>query len=602
MSSPSVIAADTEVINTRVFYSQLDRLMGAAIGVVIIRTREQERAKNLIHEWASMRSLDFHAWTRLRGFWKYKAFPLADIEEGSDEAVTISLDPDKVEEFLRPEEAVPGTDQLYDALDHLHRRFEEGASKRNHFCGLFMGVTSDELAEPLHQAHIREHVQRAYNCEDRIFMLCPPGMSIPTELMGDVEILDLQPPSYAELNETLEELRDSLDESLPGFLQDEDDIATVIQNGMGMTNQEFEIAVSLAIVDLADKQRKAEQEGDKDFELTVDDFVNVIRRRKLEILKQTQILELMRTVPMKNVGGLDLLKQSLQRERKAFTPEARGFGINFPKGFVAVGPSGTGKSLICSATSSELGIPAIRFDINAVYNALVGSSEERMRMCLSMVEDMAPCIMFIDEIDKALSSDGGNDGGVSARILGTLLTWMQEKADKEIPVYVIASANDVTRIPPEVLRKGRFDRIWAVSFPSIEEREAIVKIHVEKRGHKLPAEDYRKIAKQTETFVGAELESVVEAALLDDFYKDADKLTFETLSYHADKLIPQAKAFPKRIAAMAAWAKQNAEPASSQGSFGQPDEEPADKDGRAPGIRPRVKRKPRVGSMKSSEN
>lgn len=588
--SNSAIVADQNVLNAQIFFQQLDRLMGASIGVIAVRTREMDRAKTLLHEWSSMRGMDFHVWTRLMGFQKYRQIPTT-MEEG--DAPAIAVDSEAMGDFLKPDDTLQGTDGLFDALEHFDKRYKAGDTGRNKFVGVFMALDQTELSDMPHvHQYIRDHVQRAYEIDDRMILLLPLGTEIPPTLVGDVELIELDPPSFAELKDAFADTEESIQDAL-GFVPDDNGINSIVQNGLGMTHQEFENAISLAIVDLADKKRL-----DEDLVLTADDFIDVVRKRKLEILKQTQILELMPTIDISKVGGLDLLKKDLLRTAAAFTPEARAFGVTMPKGYIVIGPPGTGKTLICKVTSSVLGMPGIRFDISAVYQGLVGSSEANMRMCLKMVEDMAPCILFVDEIEKAIASDGGNDGGVSSRILGTFLTWLNDRQDRNVPVYVIASANDVTRMPPELLRMGRFDKKWAITFPAKGEREQIIKIHVEQRGHKLTSIEYKRIAAQTETFVGAELEGIVEQALLEDFYQERDSLQFETLEKFALETKPQVKAFPERIKQMQEWAERNATPASSVASG------EADEGTTATGSRPMVIRRPkrRGGAIKSGTN
>lgn len=590
MSAHQAIVADQNVLNAQIFFQQLDRLMGASIGVIAVRTREMERAKMLVHEWSSMRGMDFHVWTRLKGFWKYRAIPTVQAEEG--EAPQLSVDGEKIADYLAPDEEIGGTISILAAMEHFDKRQSNGDTQRNKFVGVFMGVDQLELTEmpPIHQ-FIRDHVQRAYECDDRMILLLPLGTEIPQNIAGDIEIIDLDPPSFAELKETFADMEDSIFEAL-GYKPDADDINGIVQNGLGMTNQEFENSISLAIVDLAEKLRV-----DKEAEIGAEDFVQIVRQRKLEILKQTSILELMPTMSAKNVGGLDLLKKDLLRTAAAFSPDARAFGVSLPKGIIVVGPPGTGKSLLCKVIADMFGLPGIRFDVSAVYQGLVGSSEANMRMSLKMVEDMAPCILFIDEIEKAISADSGGDSGVSQRILGTFLTWLNDRQDRNVPVYVVASANDVTRMPPEILRMGRFDAKWAISFPSKKEREEILRIHVEKRGHKLTDQEYKLIAAQTETFVGAELEGIVEKALLEDFYQQHDKLQYDTLEHFALTTKPQIKSFPERIIQMRDWAERNAQPASSTATM----EVPETTSTGAPALKVRRPRRPGRG-IKSANN
>lgn len=583
MSTQS-LAADTAVLNSDKFFRSLDRLMGASIGVIAVRTREAERARALLHEWASMRSLDFYVWNRLRGFGKFNSLPTQE-DDGREIAASAAQDQD----YLSPSEIVNDTFMLDGAMRMYSARRDDKAWETNNFFGVFMGLCAEEFDLPDVQQYIRDQVQYALETSDRMVFILQPGTEIPDALIGDVELVDLDPPSYAELADQLEDLTAAFPESLDYELT-EDDTVLIVQNAMGMTEQEFGNAISLASVDLDYEMKNGRTDP-----ITGDDFVDIVRKRKLEILKQTQILSLMPNASISNVGGLDLLKTQLKREKRAFSPEAKAFGIKTPKGFIVVGPPGGGKSLVAKATSSALGIPAIMFDFAAVFNSLVGSSEARLRMCLKMVEDMAPCILFIDEIEKALGSDQGGDGGTSARILGTFLTWMNDRADKGIPVYVVASANDVTKLPPELLRSGRFDTIWAVNYPSAPARRDIFEIHVTMRGHKLLKADYRTLAEATEHFVGAEIESVVEEALLEDFDLGHKKLQLDTLLEKVHSKIPQYKAFPARIKRMREWVEANAKPAASDSTFdgGEPPVKAKPKGiSSVNRVRPRIRRKP----------
>lgn len=567
----ATIIADKTVLNSQKFHRELDRLMGASIGVIAIRTREFERAKLLIHEWSSMRSLSFNVWDIVHGMFKYREIPTVQTDKSSEPELVV--DGERVAEYMQPQEKLVQTDQLPDAMEYFEKRQRDGETQRNGFVGVFVGIDDESLRNPMTQQFIRDHVQRAYDSNDRMILLLPIATNIPPEISGDVEIIDLDPPSFAELRDILGDMTDTITQACNVQLA-EDEMDAIVQNGLGMTGQEFDNAISLAVVDAGELLRVNDKA-----EVNADHFIEVVRQRKLEILKQTQMLELMPQIALSKVGGLDNLKKSLKRTAAAFSAGAREYGVNLPKGFICVGPPGTGKTLICKVTSAVLGLPSIRFDMSAVFQGLVGSSEANMRMALKMVEDMAPCILFIDEIEKSVPpSDASGDSGVSARVLGTFLTWLNDRQDRNIPVYVIASANDVTRLPPELLRMGRFDKKWSLTFPSKVERVEILKIHVEQRGHTLEKLEYQKIAAATETFVGAELEGIVEEALLEDFVAGNEGLQYATLLKVAEGTRPQIKAFPERIGQMKEWAENHATPASSVASF--------DGDGENDAVRP----------------
>lgn len=570
--SKSLIAADARGRSETKFIRELDRLLGASIGVIAVRTREPTRAKLLMHQWSSLRGIDFHVWDVVGGLCPYKSLPVINADSGNPEII---VEQEEMENYLKPGTTITGTEGLIGAMDHFRSRDATKTNKKNRFCGVFSGIIDDWLKEPLIQQHIRDHVQRAYSCYDRIVLILAPGTALPEAIVADVEIIDLDTSSFDELRDNLNDLVGEI--SSLGYEPTDDDVDLIVQNALGMTEQEFNNSISLAIVDFTTKQAALALDTNAEpWSPDVNDFIRVIRDRKLDMLKQTNVLELMPEAHVDDIGGLDLLKADLALQRNSFSDEARAYGIKPPKGFLVVGPPGTGKSLLGRAASAFLGLPAIKFDMASVYGQYVGQSERTMRGALKMIEEMAPVVCFIDEIDKGIGSggEGGGDSGVGKRVFGTLLTWMQEIHDKGIPVVVVASANNVTSIPPELLRKGRFNEIWAVSFPSAKERAEIFKIHLGKRGHKINDAGLRNLAAETKNYVGSEIESIVEKALQIDFAAAAPKVTTETLLAVARQMIPQTKAFPERIKAMSDWCDRNARPSSSGANFGgEPDEE-----------------------------
>ena len=211
--------------------------------------------------------------------------------------------------------------------------------------------------------------------------------------------------------------------------------------------------------------------------------MNEVFAEKQQIIRKSGLLEYYAaSEDFANVGGLAVLKDWLNKRAMAFTDEARAFGLPAPKGILLLGVQGCGKSLCAKAVSRLWQLPLLRFDMGRMFGSLVGSSEENVRRAIAVAESVAPAILWVDEIDKAFAGSqgsGATDGGTTARVFGTFLTWLSEKT---APVFVVATANDISQLPPELLRKGRLDEIFFVDLPSEEERAEIFRIHLAKRG------------------------------------------------------------------------------------------------------------------------
>ena len=220
----------------------------------------------------------------------------------------------------------------------------------------------------------------------------------------------------------------------------------------------------------------------KDERLSGDDVIEVFAEKQ-QIIRKSGLLEYYTTEEgFANIGGLAVLKDWLDKRAAAFTKEARAFGLPAPKGILMLGVQGCGKSLCAKAVSNQWQLPLLRFDMGRMFGSLVGSSEENVRRAIAVAESVAPAILWVDEIDKAFAGSqgsGATDGGTTARVFGTFLTWLSEKT---APVFVVATANDISQLPPELLRKGRLDEIFFVDLPSQEERKDIFRIHLNRRG------------------------------------------------------------------------------------------------------------------------
>ncbi|MDR9405555.1 MAG: AAA family ATPase, partial [Halothece sp. Uz-M2-17] len=285
---------------------------------------------------------------------------------------------------------------------------------------------------------------------------------------------------------------------------------------------------------------------------------------KKQLIRRNGILEFLEEdETLDNIGGLEELKRWLRLRSDAFTKKARDYGLPQPKGMLILGVPGCGKSLTAKTTSRLWGLPLLRLDMGRIYDgSTVGRSEANLRNALKTAESISPAILFIDELDKAFSGSAGSsdsDGGTSSRIFGSFLTWMQEK---ESPVFVMATANRVERLPGEFLRKGRFDEIFFVDLPNTEERGDIFRIHLQKRRSDISRFDVEQLAKLSEGFSGAEIEQALIAAMYDAFAQDREFTQLDIIAALKSTL-PLSRTMTEQVNALREWAHQRARPASS---------------------------------------
>jgi len=379
-------------------------------------------------------------------------------------------------------------------------------------------------------------------------ILLSPTLTIPSDLEKTVVLLDWPLPDTNELGALLRDFeRDVADAIDPENIQlGENGIRDAVVEAMrGLSAVEAGNALRSAVV----ATRRLD-----------DSAVPFVTRQKAQIIKQSGVLEYFDTsVTMQDVGGLENLKQYAAIQRAAFSSKARAAGVDAPKGLLMVGLPGTGKSLSAKAIAGGA-MPLLRMDVGALMGSLVGQSESNMRQALKVAEAVAPCVLWVDEIEKALGGAGGEmDGGTTTRVFGTLLTWMQETT---APVYVVATANDVRSLRPELLR--RFDDIMWVDLPSTSERGQILGVHLVKRGHGnfLTADDLVRVVSATSGFSGAEIEKVVKAAIKQAFFESRDLTPYDLLAA-AVEITPISVTMRDQIESLRKWAKErNVLPAS----------------------------------------
>lgn len=291
----------------------------------------------------------------------------------------------------------------------------------------------------------------------------------------------------------------------------------------------------------------------------------VIMEEKKHIIRKSGVLQYHDVDRrMKDVGGLRTLKSWVDQRGRAFTAKAREYGLPHPKGALIVGIPGTGKSLIAKCIGASWKMPVLRMDVGALFGQFVGQSEANMRKALKTAEALAPCVLWIDELEKGFGSasgGGSHDSGTSARVFGSFLSWMQEK---DSPVFVVATANDVSQLPPEMLRKGRFDELFFVDLPNETDREEVFKIHIDRLNRDPSKFDVGALVKATDGFTGAEIEQVIVDGLFGAFDEDREPV-LEDFAGAADRTIPISKTMEDKIANLRNWAQGRALMANDPG-------------------------------------
>jgi hypothetical protein len=388
------------------------------------------------------------------------------------------------------------------------------------------------------------HLKNSY----KTIVLVSPIQEIPPELDKEITVLSFPLPDRAELGDLLDRIVDDV-KQFRQVVIDLDAAARdrLLSAALGLTLNEAENVFAKIIV--------------KDERLGGDD-VNEVFAEKQQIIRKSGLLEYCATDESFNqVGGLGILKDWLDKRSIAFSREARDFGLPPPKGILLLGVQGCGKSLCAKAVSSLWQLPLLRFDMGRMFGSLVGSSEENVRKAIAVAESVAPAILWVDEIDKAFAGSqgsGSTDGGTTARVFGTFLTWLSEKT---APVFVVATANDISQLPPELMRKGRLDEIFFVDLPAEEERAGIFAIHLERRGR--PAAGFRlpELVAASKEFSGAEIEQAIISALYDAF-SEGRPLATEHILEALSQTVPLSKTMDEQLSRLRTWAEGRARHAS----------------------------------------
>ncbi|UCE01266.1 MAG: AAA family ATPase [Candidatus Latescibacterota bacterium] len=478
-------------------------LIRSRYGLIHLETAEEGRAESLLRHLADHLSLPLFVWRRRKGLQRADA-----------------------------QGPVYGTETLAGALGHVEAaRFPA----LYHFKSLGAALQDAGLVEQLRDA------AAPYEKGEGALVLTGTDFQIPQTLRARTALVQLPAPTLEDYKKLLSHIYRDLWQRM--HVQSEmrkSDLAKLLNNLKGLTLLEAEKILTKAMVE--------------DGKLSPGDIQLVIDAKK-EIVEREGLLEYFPVEEsMTNVAGLRGLKEWLQQRRKIILdPErAASFGLSFPKGVLLLGVPGCGKSLCAKAVATEWRLPLLKLDPANLYNKYVGESERNFKRAIATAERCAPVILWIDELEKAFASVGGDhDGGTSTRVFGTFLSWMQDHKEH---VFVVATANDVAQLPPEFLRKGRFDEIFFVDLPDAESREAIFRIHLSKRGQDPDQFEVGQLVEASAGFSGAEIEQVVVAALFAAF-SSRTPLTSKDLMQEVASTQPIAVTMGEKIAELRAWAR-----------------------------------------------
>lgn len=411
--------------------------------------------------------------------------------------------------------------------------------------------------------NLARSLQSSPSTEARTIVLISPVGEVPPELTGHVTVVEYPLPDRAEVTVILDKIVSGLPQAVREYVFCPKNIRETLSKEEVETTeslrreQAIDAAVGLSAEEASNCYAKSLVSA-----RTIDPVV--VAAEKKRVIAREKVLTWYDPDPrgLDGVGGLDCLKAWLAQRRTALGARARAFGLPVPKGVLLVGVPGCGKSLTAKCVASAWGVPLLRLDLGAIKSKWVGESEANLRRALSTAEAVSPCVLWLDEVEKAL---GGSivpqgDGGVSSDALGAILSWMQERQGT---VFVIATANNVSLLPPELLRKGRFDEIFWVDLPSEVERKEIFAAALRQHGRDPDLVDIAFLAEQTDGFSGSEIASIVPDALFAAFADGERQLTTRDLEAACEAVVPLAKAAGERLNALRDWAKGRTRPAST---------------------------------------
>ena len=508
--------------------TELEVLIRAKYPLIYMLSWEERRVEAMLRRVAARRKKRLYCWTVTEGI------------VAIDTVRPTPVDPDARTPLKALEYIAQSRDSAIFLLKDLHFFMQTNGTSP-----YLPGLETITLIRKL-----RDMVEPLKQSQKTICLLSPV-LRFPIELEKDLSVLDCSLPTRQELSEALDRVvrsahnrerargGDRLELDLDEAARDR-----VLNAAAGLTAGEAENVFAKSLV------------------MTHSLDLDVIVAEKKQLIRKSRVLEYYDAVEdMAEVGGMGDLKAWLQKRSPAFGERARRFGLPEPRGLLLLGVQGGGKSLLAKSVAGLWKLPLLRLDMGKVFSEMVGASEENIRAALRLAESISPCVLWLDELEKGLSGLGSSnrsDAGTAARVFGSFLVWMQEKT---APVFVIATSNDISSLPPELLRKGRFDEIFFIDLPRLEERQDILAIHLAKRNREPARFDLAGLARETDGFSGAEIEQVVISALYDAFEAGRD-LVAQDLLDNIRQTVPLSQTMSEQITALRNWARTHARLAS----------------------------------------
>lgn len=519
----------TMTIN-RDFFEDLKDMLKANYPLIYLATSEYDRTKQYVRRIANTNNFKFINWDSVNGLKEYYL-----TKEGKSDSRDFGGEPKETRDYQFVLNYIKSQTDKDDTI--------EGEAKEIYFLEDFQPF----LRETNVVVMLRKLAER-FRYYDKHILIVGPLVKLPLEIEKFVTVLNIPLPDRTDLEKRLDSVLGKDEDGKQ--IEINDDLKKFhIDSALGMTDVEANLAFRLA------KQKVG---------LDSKEASRLIANEKEQIIKKSGILDYFQiNQDLDNtVGGLDNLKNWLKQRSKAFESKAQKFGLKEPKGILLLGVPGCGKSLTAKCIASEWKQPLLRLDVGKIFQAEVGASENNIRQAIATAEAVAPCVLWIDEIEKGLNTGSGEkDGGTNSRVFSTILTWMQEKTK---PVFVVATANDISHLPPEFLRKGRFDEIFFVDLPNVDERKHIFKIHLNKYGQS-GITNFDELADKSKFFNGAEIEETVKEAMFISYIENQDTIhvTIKHLMEAIAPIIPLAQTMKNKIDGLREWASVRARPASS---------------------------------------